>query len=86
MHLIDMNIPKSVPKLFADRVAHWDDERSIGNSLIVTLKDGWYWPQEGRGCHVRGFDTLQDAVSDLRATKLCCCAVCVGADETSNTQ
>ena len=23
------------------RIEHWDDERKIGNSLIVTLRNGW---------------------------------------------
>ncbi len=41
-------------------VMHVDDERKIGNSLIVTLKEGWYFVNEP-GCGVRGFDTVADA-------------------------
>lgn len=41
-------------------IEHWDDEREIGNSLIVTLKPGWsYLPNEHEG--VRGFDTVAEA-------------------------
>jgi hypothetical protein len=25
----------------------WDDERDIGNSLIVTLNDGWRFEEDG---------------------------------------
>jgi hypothetical protein len=41
-------------------VAHIDDERSIGNSIIVTLKKGWDFTDE-QGCGVRGFDTVAEA-------------------------
>ena len=33
-----------------------DDERDIGNSIIVTLAKGWEFVNE-RGCGVQGFDT-----------------------------
>jgi len=42
---------------------HWiafiDDERSLGNSIIVTLQDGWNFEDEP-GCGVRGFDTVAE--------------------------
>jgi hypothetical protein len=37
-----------------------DDERGIGNSIIVTLADGYEFVAE-KGCGVRGFDTVQEA-------------------------
>lgn len=37
-----------------------DDERSIGNSIIVTLKPSYCFVTE-KGCGVRGFDTVTDA-------------------------
>lgn len=41
-------------------VAHVDDERNIGNSIIVTLKDGWYYKADPQ-CGVSGFDTVAEA-------------------------
>ena len=35
------------------RIEYWDDERAIGNSLIVTLVKGWRFEEKGE--HVRGF-------------------------------
>lgn len=72
-------IPKSVPKKYAARVEHWDDERSQGNSLIVSLKDGWYWKAEDVGVHVRGFDTVKEVIADLRDTAPCHCDECAKA-------
>jgi hypothetical protein len=37
-----------------------DDERSIGNSIIVTLKAPFCAKAE-KGCDVRGFDTVIEA-------------------------
>lgn len=41
-------------------VAHVDDERGIGNSIIVTLRDAWCFNADP-GCGVMGFDTVADA-------------------------
>lgn len=41
-------------------VKHVDDERSIGNGVIVTLQEGWEFVLDP-GCGVRGFDTLREA-------------------------
>ncbi len=46
-------------------VAHIDDERSIGNSIIVTLDDDYVFADE-RNCGVRGFDTLKEAEQGTR--------------------
>jgi|AntAceMinimDraft_12_1070368.scaffolds.fasta_scaffold153782_2 hypothetical protein len=48
-------------KLIAQRpwIAHIDDERDIGNSIIVTLADGWHF-EDGDKEGVRGFDTMQE--------------------------
>lgn len=40
-------------------IAHIDDERGDGNSIIVTLAKGWDFEDE-RGCGVRGFDTVTE--------------------------
>lgn len=38
-------------------VAYVDDERELGNSIIVTLEDRWFFADEP-DCGVRGFDTV----------------------------
>jgi hypothetical protein len=70
-----MAIPKSVPKKYHDRIMFWDDERDIGNSLILTLNDGWRFTQ-GEALHVCGADTVQDALAALRGTVACDCEGC----------
>lgn len=37
-----------------------DDERAIGNSIIVTLKNDYEFCSEGHGCGVKGFDTVAE--------------------------
>lgn len=45
-------------------VAHIDDERAEGNSILVTLATNWYWADEP-DCGVRGFDTVAELRSGL---------------------
>lgn len=40
-------------------VAHIDDERNNGNSIIVSLAKGWFFADE-QDCGVRGFDTVAE--------------------------
>jgi len=59
-------------------VEHWDDERAIGNGVIVTLHYGWsfeHMNHEG----VRGFDTVREALSASAQKRLypCRCAECL---------
>ena len=67
-------VPAYFPATLRDRIATWDDERNLGNSLIVGLNAGWCWSAEGEGVHVRGFDTVQA----VRGEKMqpCHCAKC----------
>lgn len=51
-----------------------DDERDIGNSLIVTLKRGWRFEDVGE--HVRGFDSKSEALSEVRNARPCECGDC----------
>lgn len=53
---------KTLNTLLASRhwIAHIDDERSQGNSIIVTLEKGWDF-EDDKGCGVRGFDTVAEA-------------------------
>jgi hypothetical protein len=73
---MDVNIPKSVPRKLAKIVEAWDDERSYGNSLIVSLHPGNCWRFDP-GCHVAGFDTVKEAVEALKEVENCECSVCL---------
>ncbi len=61
---------KTLDTLLATRrwIAHIDDERNIGNSIIVTLQNGWDFKDE-KCCGVRGFDTVAEAKAGT--TKAC---------------
>ena len=61
----------------AKHIEFFDDERSVGNGVIVTLHYGWSF--EG-SCHegVRGFDTLSEARRESARNRVfpCRCAEC----------
>ena len=59
------------------QIMHWDDERSIGNSLIVSLAYGWRF-DDGYSMHVKGFDTVKEATEATRQKylKRCDCEEC----------
>lgn len=66
------------------KVLHWDDEREIGNSLIVTLRPGWaFWPSEDERSaeHVKGFDTVADAAKAIQRSEPCKCGRCAPKKE-----
>ena len=50
---------KTLDKIKANRpwIAHIDDERSLGNSIIVTLATGYEFADDP-GCGVQGYDTV----------------------------
>jgi hypothetical protein len=58
---------KTIDTLLTKRywIAHIDDERSIGNSIIVTLRKGWHFA-DGDKEGVRGFDTLAEVKADTK--------------------
>jgi hypothetical protein len=58
------------------KLAHWDDERSDGNSLIVTLTPGWRYAFDSMPTHVGGFDTAKEAMSAVRSAVRCSCQDC----------
>ena len=69
--------PSTVPTKYRKMIQFWDDERNIGNSLIVTLHSGFYWQDQGHGSHVRGEDSVKDILSALRCfAKPCNCQLC----------
>lgn len=45
-------------------IEHWDDERGIGNGIIVTLRPGLFFYDD---CGVMGFDTVREAKREVRA-------------------
>lgn len=59
----------TITKLKASRpwIAHVDDERSEGNSIIVTLSRNWFFVDE-KNCGVRGFDTMQEVKEGTKKT------------------
>lgn len=50
-------------------VLYLDDERDIGNAIIVTLKEGYTF-SDGDGCGVMGFDTMQDVRRALKRSNI----------------
>lgn len=62
---------KTLDTVLASRhwIAHIDDERSQGNSIIVTLEKGWDFEDE-KGCGVRGFDTVAKAKAGISRHKV----------------
>lgn len=59
------------------RVEHWDDERAMGNSLLVSLRAGWRFATDPAvPAHVEGFDTVKEAQRAVRAAVPCQCAEC----------
>lgn len=43
-------------------VEYWDDERDIGNGIIVTLIPGVFFYDD---CGVMGFDTVREARAEI---------------------
>lgn len=61
---------------YANRVEHCDDERNLGNGIIIMLKGGWNFDGE-HGLHVFGEDTPRELMASLRGrTFKCDCDVC----------
>lgn len=50
-------------------VAHVDDERELGNGIIVTLKQGFFFASDP-GCGVRGFDSAKEAERGTRSAQV----------------
>lgn len=67
-------IPSYIPKRLKERIGHWDDERNVGNSLIITLVPGFWFPSVE--CHTIGVDTINQAIKELRESALCYCDDC----------
>ena len=58
---------KTFLKILATRpwVAHIDDERKQGNSIIVTLDEDWVW-EDAKDCGVSGFNTVKEVEQGTR--------------------
>ncbi len=58
-------------------IMHWDDERELGNSLIVSLIHGKKFSADPMANeHVRGFDTIGEAMSEVISAIDCNCDAC----------
>ena len=64
-----MSTITSLLSFHCKRVAHIDDERAEGNSIIVTLHKHWFWADE-TDCGVRGFDTIKELKEGLKAKNM----------------
>jgi len=62
---------KTLQKILSTRlwVAHIDDERADGNSIIVTLDKDYVFMDE-RNCGVRGFDTVAEVEHGTRFSEI----------------
>lgn len=62
---------KTLQKLIDQRlwIAHIDDERHLGNGIIVTLEEDYVFLDE-RDCGVRGHDTIRDVEIDTRFSNI----------------
>lgn len=61
------------------KILHWDDERKLGNGIIVTTKQGWAFEphaDERVALHVKGFELVKDARSKMKCVKRCQCSRC----------
>ena len=62
-----------------DKIQYLDDERSIGNGIILTLKPGWQFdiePFDNAGCHVAGGENMKELNEYLKNIKPCKCVRC----------
>jgi hypothetical protein len=66
------------------KVMHWDDERKIGNSLIITLHKGWAFGANNTRYaeHVEGFDTVKEARAAIKDAQPCNCFDCASPSVT----
>jgi hypothetical protein len=59
------------------KVMFWDDERSVGNGIIVNLAYGWeFGDDKWHPTHVRGFDSKREALDAVRESIPCHCKDC----------
>lgn len=65
------------------KAMYWDIDQ---DGHFVTLQLGWAFSdnvaegESGEACHVRGFDTIKEAMADIRAAGRCHCARCRGVE------
>ena len=64
-----MSTISSLLNIHFKRVEHIDDERAEGNSIIVTLRKGWYFVDEP-DCGVRGFDTVKELKEGVKSANM----------------
>ncbi len=73
LHLNDQEV-----EVLTNKILFLDDEREIGNSIIVTLKYGWEFGTDSLASeHVRGFDTLKEVEEAVNDAIPCVCESCL---------
>lgn len=63
------------------KILDWSDERRMGNPIMVTLVRGFAYydnNHDDAAAHVRGFDTVKDALKAVRQAEPCNCNRCRG--------
>ena len=61
------------------KILDWSDERYMGNPIMVTLIKGVAYydnNHDDSACHVRGFETVKQAMKEVRAAASCSCSRC----------
>lgn len=66
-----------MPRELNSKILFYDDERNIGNYIIVTLRYGWRFDTSGRPEHVQGFYTKREASKAVRNAVACTCNDCI---------
>lgn len=66
-----------LPAKLANRVMFWDDERDLGNPIMITLMYGWSFDDDPlQATHVAGFDTPSAARLGIASARPCDCKDC----------
>jgi hypothetical protein len=78
-----MMTKKHISKRDREKVLHVDDERSIGNSIIISLRDGFEFGTDTfERRHVEGFDTITEARVGVWCAIKCECDDCLKGENS----
>lgn len=63
-------------RYYHPRIQFWDDERSSGSGILVTLFYGFTF-EGGQHCGVKGFDSGAEAYQAVKDSDFCYCSECL---------
>lgn len=63
-------------RTFNHKILFYDDERDLGNAIIVTLRHGWRFDTSGSIEHVQGFNNEREVDRAVRDAVPCTCNDC----------